>query len=103
MRDVKPKQDEELTVSSGPGKPLKKQKPEPIYPRVRIELDTLPEAKKWEVGDLYEIRMQVRMVGLSISRYDNSADFEIRKIGVESESDDDAEEADEYDGDDDGD
>ncbi len=80
MRDVKPKQDEYAEPSVAG---LKKKKAEPVYPRVRLDLDTIPEAKKWEVGKTYKLEMEVKMVGLSISRFDNSAEFEIRKIGSE--------------------
>ena len=66
-------------VGGGPGK-LKKSKPKPVYPTVRLDLDTLPEAKDWKVGKSYGLGMVVKMVGISQSRYDNSAEFEIRKI-----------------------
>jgi hypothetical protein len=96
MRNIKPKQDEYM-VGEGPGK-LSKKKAEPVYPRMRLDLDTVPEAKKWEVGKSYQVEMELKMVGLSISRYDNSAEFEIRKIGgkdigeSEADADDEGEE-----------
>lgn len=70
-------------IGSGPSKPSSQKKAPPIYPKVRLDLDTVPEAKKWEVGKSYKLEMVVKMVGLSISRFDNSAEFEIRKIGSE--------------------
>lgn len=80
MRTVKPKQDNYM-LSEGPSKLSTKKAPK-IYPKVRLDLDTVPEAKKWEVGKTYKLEMVVKMVGLSISRFDNSAEFEIRKIGA---------------------
>lgn len=82
MRDIKPKKDR---YSIGPSKPVEESKP--IYPTIRIDLEHLPEAKDWKVGKSYPIGMVVKMTGISQSRFDNSAEFEIRKI----EADDDAE------------
>jgi hypothetical protein len=81
MRKVKPKQDE---YAVGPS--LKNKKSEPRYPTVRLDLDTIPEAKDWKIGKSYRIEMEVKMTGISQSRFDNSAEFEIRAI----EADDDA-------------
>lgn len=86
MRNIKPKTDNYMIGE--PAKSLKEGKSEPIYPKIRLDLDTIPEAKDWKIGKQYGIEMVVKMVGLSISKYDNSAEFEIRKIGAE-----DAEEA----------
>lgn len=75
MRKIKPKVDR---YDSGPmAKPTKSK---PIYPTFRMDLNYLPEAKDWKVGTSYEITMKVKMVGLSQSRFDNSAEFEIREI-----------------------
>lgn len=82
MRTVKPKQDEYMLGSTS-SKPSSVKKSPPIYPKFRLDLDTVPEAKDWKVGKTYKIEMEVKMVGLSISRFDNSAEFEIRKIGSE--------------------
>lgn len=83
MRKIKPKQDE-MMLSSGPGIMTKK-KAEPIYPRLRIDLEHLPEAKKWDIGKEYELNLKLKMVGISISRFDNNAEFEIRELGCEGE------------------
>lgn len=80
MRKVKPKQDEYVT-----GPALKAKKSEPRYPSMRLDLDTIPEAKNWKVGESYRIEVEVKMTGLSQSRYDNSAEFEIRKIEADDE------------------
>lgn len=66
-------------MSGGPAG-LKEGKSEPVYPRFRIDLEHLPEAKKWRVGEEYEISMRVKMMGLSISRFDNSVEFDIKEI-----------------------
>lgn len=83
MRNVKPKTDKYMSPSS---LGMKKGESKPVYPTVRLDLETIPEAKDWKVGSTYRIEMEVKMVGLSQSRYDNSAEFEVRRI----EADDDA-------------
>lgn len=84
---VKPKVDEYSSPSSVG---LKKQKAKPRYPVIRMPLEHIPAATKWEVskegedsGKEYTITVKVRMVGLSQSRFDNSAEFEIREMGCE--------------------
>lgn len=54
---------------------------------MRLELEAIPEAKKWEVvkegedkGKEYVISLRVRMIGLSQGRFDHSAEFELRGI-----------------------
>jgi hypothetical protein len=86
MRNVKPKTDKYMSPSSVG---LKKAESKPVYPTVRFDLDTIPEAKDWKVGSTYRIEMEVKMVGLSQSRYDNSAEFEVRKIEADDETGDD--------------
>ena len=56
----------------------------PIHPSFRIELIHLPEAKKWEIGKEYKIALKLKMTGISISRYQNDAEFEIHAIGIGS-------------------
>lgn len=63
--------------------PSTKMEDKPIYPHFRIELTHLPEAKKWEIGKEYTIKMGLKMTGISISRYQNDAEFEIHEIGIE--------------------
>lgn len=78
MRKIKPRVNEYM---EGPmAMSSSKKKSDPIYPTVRIDLEHIPEAKDWKVGDEYTIEMKVRMTGLSQSRFDNSAEFEIREI-----------------------
>lgn len=60
-----------------------KMEEKPIYPNFRIELVHLPEAKKWEIGKEYTISLKLKMTGLSISRYQNDAEFEIHAIGID--------------------
>lgn len=85
MRKIKPKVE---TYGASPMTNASKSKP--IYPTVRLDLEHLPEAKDWEIGMTYRIEIEAKMIGISQSRFDNSAEFEIRSI----EADDDAEESD---------
>lgn len=55
-----------------------------FYPRFRIELAHLPEAKKWEIGKEYTIGLKLKMTGISISRFQNDAEFDI--IGIDSDA-----------------
>lgn len=80
MRKIKPTKDKYML--GGQGMP-KKSESKPIYPIIRIDLNHIPEAKKWEIGKEYEVDMKLKMVGISQSRFDNSAEFEIREIGPE--------------------
>ena len=75
------------------GKPKKMP---PNYPKMHLDLDVIPEAKKWEVADAgtdkgpsYTITLMVKMVGLSQSRFDKSAEFEIRGIEIDDADGDD--------------
>lgn len=87
MRKITPKQDEYM-MSEGPSISMKKKKAEPIYPKIRIDLEHIPEAKKWDIGKEYKVELKLKMVGLSISRYDNTAEFEIRELGCEGMKED---------------
>jgi hypothetical protein len=53
-----------------------------IFPHFRMELKHLPEAKKWKVGDDYTIAIKMTQTGLSISRFQNDAEFDIKAIKV---------------------
>lgn len=83
MRKITPKTDK---YSIGPSKATKESKP--IYPSFRLELEHIPEAKKWEIGKSYNIALKVKMVGISQSRFDNSADFEVHEIETSADKDD---------------
>ena len=76
MRKINPKKDKEMWDS--PRASMEK----PQYPRFRIELTHLPEAKKWDIGKEYEVSLKLKMTGISISRYQNNAEFDIVEIGV---------------------
>ena len=84
MRKITPKTDKYMI---GGDMPSKKGESKPIYPTIRIDLEHLPEAKKWEVGKSYNLELSLKMVGLSQSRYDNSAEFEIHEIEPEEVED----------------
>ena len=76
MRKIKPRTREELHGPMEVGKESK----EKIWPQFRIELVHLPEAKKWKIGEEYTITLKVKQVGLSISKFQNDAEFEIHGI-----------------------
>lgn len=56
-------------------------KPEPQYPRFRIELQYLPEAKKWDLESEYTITLKLKMVGISMARFQKDAEFDI--VGID--------------------
>lgn len=86
MRKIQPKKYKMMSDSPA------KVEHEPIYPRFRIELEHLPEAKKWEIGKEYEVHMKLKMTGISISKFQNDTEFEIKEIGVGSSKEDSDEE-----------
>lgn len=55
-----------------------------IYPRFSVELEHLPEARDWEIGEKYYISLELEMTGLSIGEDYSSASFEIKGIRVDS-------------------
>lgn len=55
------------------------------YPTIRIPLDCIPEAKDWEIGEDYEVDMVLRMVGLTNTKHEQIAEFEIREVGPEDD------------------
>lgn len=64
----------------GPMKPKGKRQ---YYPTLHLDLDYIPEAKKWEVGKTYKIEIEVKMVGKSESKFQKSAEFDI--VGIEAD------------------
>lgn len=78
MRKITPKTEEYMINGSKPGKA------KPIYPIIRLDLSHIPEAKKWKLNNTYNIELGLKLVGLSQSRYDNSAEFEVLEIEPES-------------------
>ena len=83
MRDIKPQTDE-MMIGSEVG--VKKGETRKIYPRLRLEHQFFPEAKKMEVGKEYEVTLKIKMTGISISRYQNDSEFDI--VGIECEGSD---------------
>lgn len=94
IKAIKPKVDD-IMASAPIG--LKKEKSKPIYPTIRIQLEHLPEAKNWKLGEMHCMELKVKLIGLSQSRFDNSAEFEIQGIDPESTKMEDAEKEDEDD------
>ena len=85
IRKIKPKTDSPMM--DGPAKVSERK----IFPHLRMQLDHLPEAKKWDIGKEYTVTLKLKMTGMSISRFQNDAEFDI--IGIDpkakaTESDD---------------
>ena len=79
MRKVIPKTQEYM--EDGPVS-MSKKKDKKIYPRLTLQHEQFPETKNWEVGKKYKVTMELKMTGLSISRFSNDSEFEIH--GFES-------------------
>ena len=79
MRNITPKED---SYQYGPSIDRMERKSKKIYPKLTLAHEFFPEAKKWEVGKEYKVKMKLKMTGLSISKYQNDSEFEI--IGFES-------------------
>ncbi len=75
MRKIVPKTEDHVFPRSKDGESKK------VFPRFRIELTHLPEAKKWDIGKEYTITLKLKMTGISISRFQNDSEFDI--IGID--------------------
>lgn len=53
-----------------------------VYPEFKIKLKHLPEAKDWEVGENYTLKLHIKQTGLNMDKFRNDATFEIRGIEV---------------------
>ena len=82
MRKIIPKTEDYMACSEVGIK--KKEKAKPVYPIFRLDLKHIPEAKDWKLGDEAMIEIKVKMVALSQSRFDDSAEFEIYEIDTEA-------------------
>lgn len=85
MRKIEPKTDE-MMESSPIG--MKKGKPQKIYPHITLRHEFFPETKKWEVGKTYKVEMEMKMTGLSISRFQNDSEFEVTGFGSKDTKED---------------
>jgi len=85
MRKITPKVPEEVKSTEIGGM-------KPYFPSFGLGLEHIPEAKRWKLGETYNIEMKVKLTGLSQSRYQNSADFEIVEIGADDDNEDEDEE-----------
>jgi len=47
------------------------------FPHLRLEHEFFPIAKKWIVGEEYHVLLKLKQTGISISRFDNSSEFDI--------------------------
>lgn len=110
MNKIKPKQDEYAVGGSVKGTLTKKKSP-PIYPKVRVGLENLPEAKKMKLGDHVKLHVHGKVSALNQGGYDNSVEIEMHHVGMnkkrlpdedeESKEEDDEEMEDEEDDEDD--
>ena len=61
------------------------QAPQPYYPSFSVDLEQLPQAKNWKVGEEYTVQMKVMMSGSHME--DNGRrqryDFKMKMIGAE--------------------
>jgi len=57
------------------------------YPNFSIELEYLPEARKWEIGKTYKIALEVKQTSVREGSGDNSVGFDIKGIGVMNHED----------------
>lgn len=91
MREVKPKVINRYEVPSK----AEASKPQKKYPNISIDLNTLPEAKKWEVENEYVVTLKLRMTGIRMSKskdsydmeYNNNASFDIIGVDVKETND----------------
>lgn len=62
-------------------------KNEVSYPKFSIDLEHLPEAKKWDIGKKYTITLELEMTGLNIEKKErwNNASFDIKGIDAPNE------------------
>lgn len=75
LRKIKPQTGDRFGDVSPPTKNKE------VFPRFRIELVHLPEAKKWDIGKEYHVLLKLKQTGISISRFQNDAEFDI--IGID--------------------
>lgn len=59
-----------------------KRKKRDVYPEFRVDNKFLPEAKKWEVGKEYTVKLKLKMIGKSISKFQNNTEYEIRGVEI---------------------
>lgn len=95
MRDIKPKIINRYECAS----PVKKDEVIKRYPSITLDLNTLPEAKDWEVGSTYTVKLKLKMTGLSMRKssnkggYDdewgNNSTYDIHGIEVDGDESDD--------------
>ena len=52
------------------------------FPSFSVELSEIPEAKNWEVGETYQVCLEVMQKSLRIDEKKEEVTFEIHKIGV---------------------
>ena len=77
MKKVIPETMEHMEDGPVCGTPKKSKESKKIFPKLRLENNFFPETKEQEVGKTYKIELEVKMVGLSISRFSNDSEYYI--------------------------
>lgn len=57
-----------------------------VYPKIRFSLKDLPEAKDWEVGKEYFLKLFVKQVGLHMENDFQEVVFEVRAVDADQGS-----------------
>lgn len=91
LKPITPKSEEMYGPSCVSGSP-KKMEPKKYYPSINLRHEFFPETKKWEVGKVYTVTLKMKMTGLSISKYQNDAQFDIVGADMDSKGEDEKEE-----------
>ena len=57
---------------------------EKIWPTFRLDLEHLPEAKKWDIGKEYRLALEVELTGLNIEEEERHSDarFNIKGVAI---------------------
>ena len=64
------------------GTEIKMDKEQVRYPSFSIDIEHLPEARKWSLGKIYKIALEVKQTSLRDEKNGGSAGFDIVGIGV---------------------
>ena len=86
MKKIIPKIEECMECTGVVGSPKKSKEPKKCYPQIQLKHEFIPETKNWEVGKMYKIELEIKMTGLSISKFQNDSEFEIHGYDLKGES-----------------
>ena len=83
MKNIEPKKEPTQSVPESKENDSKKEEKK-VYPTIRMEHEFFPELKQWKVGNEYTVSLKLKMVGLSISKFQNNSEFEIHAIDIDA-------------------